>query len=90
MVVSILEETLSSRVPISYIQVKPKIFHNFWHFSIHDVDKSYPHVCDSIVGSSKFHSIYFFYITKHLTNLILMRDLSRICPSCVMEEWDAC
>jgi hypothetical protein len=90
MVMSILEKALLSRVPISYIQVKPKIFHNSWHFAIHDVDKSYPHVYDSIVGSSKFHSIYCFYITNHPTKLILMWDLLCICPSCVMEEWDAC
>jgi len=86
-VVSFPEEVLSSRVPTFYLQSRPKTFQKFLHITIDDIDRSNPHGCDSILGCSKFHSIY--SIPAIDPTLSMVWDLAWFCPPFV-EEWEAC
>ncbi len=87
-VVSFLEECLSTQVPTSYSQNRPKILWKFWNNAIDDVDWSSPHGYDNIPNFLNFHSIYSISIVD-LTKL-MVQDLACFYPPCVMEQWEEC
>ncbi len=86
--VSFLEETLSSQVPSSYIQSKPKILCKFWYIGIDDIDRSNIYARDFIHESSKFHNIYSFSVVD--PTKVMVRDLACFCSPWVSENWEAC